>query len=412
MGKKLLIISQRFWPEENDINTVASCFADNDVKVDVLCGQPQSPEGRFLEGYKFKGHKKESFGNINIYRAAEIKKHGTLQKRYILNYFSFALTSFFRIRELNNNQYDAVFIWQTSPVFQGWTGLRLAKRRGIKAFIYVEDLWPEAFYRQMDIKDAILRGLFRRISSGQYKKAYRLLTASEETQRYLVREIADTPGRVIYIPPFVSDKFLAQERIDKIRQRFLGSFNLLYIGQIPDDDSFDIFLDLAQMLTGAAIKDIRMIFAGEGDGFEDFKKKIDKRGLYDMIFPEGKVPQKLLPGYIEAADAFIFAQKLDTDISYKPPKEIINFCGAGKPVAAAADMAGREVIKKAGCGFACAPEDEKGFFENILKLYKTPKEELVQMGERGRLYALENFSAKESSQRIMEVIFPGEEAEP
>ena len=412
MGKKLLIISQRFWPEENDINTIASFLADNDVKVDVLCGQAQSPEGRFMKGYKFKGHKKESFGNVNVYRAAEIKKQGTLQKRYILNYFSFAVTSFFRIRELSGNQYDAVFIWQTSPVFQGWTGLRIAKKRAVKAFIYVEDLWPEAIYSQMDIKDAVLKGFFRRISARQYKKAYRLLTSSYEAQKYLVREIADTPGRVIYIPPFASERFLSQKRIDKIRQRFTGSFNLLYIGQIPDDGSFDIFLDIARKLIGAAIRDIRMIFAGEGDGFEDLKKKTDKRGLYDTIFLEGNVPEELICGYIEAADIFIYAQKLDTDISYKPPKQIIDFCGAGRPVAAAVDAQGREIIKKAKCGLVCGPEDTQAFFENILTLYKTPRQELEAMAERGRLYAMENFSAGKSARQIMDIIFPEDESEP
>lgn len=408
MGKKLLIISQRFWPEDNDINEIAQYFAENEVKVDVLCGQAMTEQGRFMEGYKLFGHKEETFGEINVYRAPEIKKQGSLQKRPLINYISFFISSAFRIRALKKNQYDAVFIYQTSPVFMGNAGYRLARKRNIRSVMFVHDLWPDAIYKELEIRDSVLKAVFKAVSKRAYKKANRLVTSSVETQKYLVRQIADTPGRVAYVPAFSSGIYVPGKKDDRITQRFMGSFNLLYIGQIPADDSFDIFLDLAQKLIGAAVRDIRLIFVGEGEGYEDFKGLIDKRGLYDTVFAEGKVEKEKLPGYIFAADAFIYAQKSDINISYKPPKKIIDFMGCAKPVIAAADAEGKEVIRKAACGLVSDPEDTQALFENVMKIYKTPEEELKLMGQNGLAYQKENYSLSRTADKILDIIFPEE----
>lgn len=406
MSKKLLIISQRFWPQESDINTIAKCFANEGVKVDVLCGKPFHADGSFYEGYgAFKGSREEHFGNVNIYRAAEIKKKGFLQKRVLLNYFSFRISSSFRMGKLRNNQYDAVLVYQTSPVFQGRASLRMARRRGIRYVMYVEDLWPEALYRELDLRDWLLRRLFRAISYGNYKKADTLITGSANTARFLVREIAESPGEVKYIAPFASESFRPGERSDRIMQKYTGSFNLLYAGEFPADGSLNIFLEAAVRLVGMGIRDIRFILAGDGEGLEDLKKETDRMYLYDTVFFTGSVTDEELSGYIYAADVLICAQKKETEISYKPPKQIISCLQARKPVIAAAEGEGREIIKKAGCGIVCEMEDADSFAQAVLKLYKTPKEELKAMGERAKAYQEAQFSIRTQIHRIMDAVF-------
>ena len=407
MSRKLLIISQRFWPEEIQINEIAKYFAENDVKVDVLCGKPNYPEGRFYEGYSAFGQKKEQYGNITVYRAAEIKKQGAFQMRPLLNYVSFGIFSSFCLRKFRNNQYDAVFVYQTSPVFLGRAGLKLAVKRRIRSVMYVKDLWPDAVYKEMDIRDPLLKKIFKAVSYSQYKKAGRLITSSKETERYLVRHIAQSPGEVSYVAPFPAAAFVPAKKDDRIMQRFIGSFALLYVGEVSSKGPFGMFIRAAQRLIGMGLRDIIFIIVGDGDGLNDLKKEIDRRALYDTIFLEGKIAPEDLSGYFYAADALVCADMIDdASISYKPPEQVINYTATGKPVLAAVDGEGKEIIRKAGCGLVSEPEDEDGFFDNIIRLYKTPKEELRQMGQKGKLYQLRNYNFETTMENIMQIVFP------
>ena len=53
MKKKILIISQHFWPENFRISDIATGFAENDIDADVICGIPNYPNGIVPEGYGF-----------------------------------------------------------------------------------------------------------------------------------------------------------------------------------------------------------------------------------------------------------------------------------------------------------------------------------------------------------------------
>ena len=53
MKKKILIISQHFWPENFRISDIATGFAENDIDADVICGIPNYPNGIVPDGYGF-----------------------------------------------------------------------------------------------------------------------------------------------------------------------------------------------------------------------------------------------------------------------------------------------------------------------------------------------------------------------
>ena len=47
-GKKLLIVTQHFWPEAFRVNDLAAGFIERGWQVDVLCGLPNYPKGCLL----------------------------------------------------------------------------------------------------------------------------------------------------------------------------------------------------------------------------------------------------------------------------------------------------------------------------------------------------------------------------
>ena len=84
--KKVLIVSQYFWPEEFRINDLALDLVKRGFDVSVLTANPNYPKGSFVKGYGFR-FSKEKYCGITIYRVPIIPrgKNGVM---LILNYYT------------------------------------------------------------------------------------------------------------------------------------------------------------------------------------------------------------------------------------------------------------------------------------------------------------------------------------
>ena len=60
--KKILVVTQHFWPENFRINDIVEGFLQDGIAVDVLCGLPNYPKGEWFPGYSATGpFEEESF---------------------------------------------------------------------------------------------------------------------------------------------------------------------------------------------------------------------------------------------------------------------------------------------------------------------------------------------------------------
>ena len=48
MGKRILVVTQHFWPENFRINDIVEGFLQDGLEVDVLCGLPNYPRASGL----------------------------------------------------------------------------------------------------------------------------------------------------------------------------------------------------------------------------------------------------------------------------------------------------------------------------------------------------------------------------
>ena len=111
-NKQILVICQHFWPESFRINDIADYFVEKNVKVDVLCGIPNYPKGKFFKGYGYFKNKKQTHNGINIKRVIELPRGNNTNLRIFLNYVSFPFFSLFHIPKLLTKKYDKIFIYQ------------------------------------------------------------------------------------------------------------------------------------------------------------------------------------------------------------------------------------------------------------------------------------------------------------
>ena len=134
MAKRILLVSQNFYPEFFKSNDIASELVARGYKVDVLTGIPNYPEGIFPKGYGVFQKRVDKYKGAKVYRAFQIPRGRKASSvRLAINYLSFVFTStfwvlfFFVFKE----RYDSIIIHQTSPITQAWPGLLLGKLRRI-----------------------------------------------------------------------------------------------------------------------------------------------------------------------------------------------------------------------------------------------------------------------------------------
>lgn len=405
MSLRILVISQRFWPEETKINDICRGFTDRDCKVDVLCGQPNYPDGKYYPGYSAFGHNNEKHDRMRLFRGMEISRDGGSGIRILLNYYSFAISAFFKILLLQKKQYDAILIYQQAPVMTAWAGLRLGKKKRIPVTIYAVDVWPYSFYQEMELQSTVLRTIFMNLSKKCYRKADKIITASQNAVRFFTSELQIPGSRVSYVPLCADDGVGLEVKDVSVMENYAGSFNLVCAGRLDATNDFDTLFTVAKELIKVGIGDIKFILTGRGPLFASLKKKVSDELLNDVIFFEQvDRPSKMLKFY-HVANAFISLGIPSTKGEYTPITEVVDYMTAGRPVIAASGSLERHLVKQARCGLTPDAGDPKALFEAILRLYKSSRQELLKYGENAREYSKEHFNREDRIDDILDIMF-------
>src|SRR6185312_4009468 len=141
----VIIVTQYFWPESFRINELAIDLKNKGHEVTVLTGIPNYPRGSFYSGYGWFKKNRESFNGVNVVRVPLFARGKGGGVRLVLNYLSFAffasLASCFIFRK---EKFDAIFVFEPSPITVGFPALVLKKLKKIPILFWVQDLWPES----------------------------------------------------------------------------------------------------------------------------------------------------------------------------------------------------------------------------------------------------------------------------
>ena len=89
--KKILIVTEYFYPEEFKINELAIEWQKKGFNVEVLTKQPSYPKGEIYNGYDNKLYTIQNYKNIKIHRIKTITGYKNNVIKKILNYLTFMI---------------------------------------------------------------------------------------------------------------------------------------------------------------------------------------------------------------------------------------------------------------------------------------------------------------------------------
>ena len=403
--KKILVVTQHFWPENFRINDIVEGFLQDGIAVDVLCGLPNYPKGEWFPGYSAAGPFEEEWHGARLYRCKEVPRRGNTSVNIFLNYVSWPWYAAHALHRLPG-RYDAVFCFNTSPVLMCWPAIRYAKKHHIPFTNYVLDIWPENLYSVLNVKNKALRAIAQGVSDALYKKADRLIAMSEPLQQRLCQRTGMPPQKIAVIPQYCEDFYAVPQPDAALQAQFGGRFNLVFTGTFTPAQSLETVITAVQDARSRGADMLHLLLVGDGMSRAALEAKVKELHAEDAVTFYGSVPATDIPKFTALADALIVCLSDSPDLGLTVPAKVASYMAAGKPVLASMDGAGNAAVAAAG-GLSSPACDAAALADNLLVLTRMDAAQRAAMGQSAKEYYLAHYRRSELLRKLEHFILEG-----
>lgn len=378
---RLLVVSQYFWPENFRINDLVAELVRRGHQVTVLTGQPNYPDGKIFQQFRDDPDRFSKYEGAEVVRVP-MTPRGQGGLRLMLNYLTFAVSaSVIGLWKLRGRQFDVIFTYQVSPVT---VGLPAALMRAVKRApmaLWVLDLWPETLQAVGVVRHPAVLQAVGKLVSFIYKRCD-LILAQSKSFIPQIQKLAGNSAGVLYFPSWAEQVFNGTEVAPAVEiPLILGSFNVMFAGNIGEAQDFPAILAAAERLKSH--KNIRWLIVGDGRTAGWVSDEIKRRSLQNCVLMLGRHPLERMPSFFKHANALLVSLKDEPIFSMTIPGKIQSYLAAGIPVVAMLNGEGAEVVKNSKSGLTCAAGDDEGLAAAVLNLSVMMDEQRRVMGENG-----------------------------
>ena len=406
MRKRILVVTQHFWPENFRINDIVEGFLADGIEVDVFCGLPNYPKGEWFDGYDANGPFEEHFGTAQVFRCREIPRKGNTSVRIFLNYVSWPWNARWALSRLPGG-YDAVFCFNTSPVLMCWPAVVYARKHRIPCVNYVLDIWPENLYSVLPVKNPLLRGIAQGVSDWLYRRCDRLIAMSAPLQKRLCERTGKPAAQVAVIPQYCEDFYAIPCPDANLQQQFGGRFNLVFTGTFTPAQSLDTVIRAVAKARAAGAENLHLLLVGDGMSRSELEQLVRQLGAGAFVTFYGSVPAREVPRFTTLADALLISLSDSPDLGLTVPAKLASYMAAGKPVVASMDGAGADAVRAAGCGVVSDACDVDALAQNLVTLCAMSADRRAELGRCAKVYYLENYRRSILLRRLESFVLGG-----
>lgn len=390
---RLLVISQYFWPENFRVNDLVAGLTERGHEVTILTGQPNYPHGRFFSGHGFFGPCRQTYGGAEVIRVPILPRGAGGGVRLVLNYLSFVFFACLGVLFSlpRNRRYDAIFVFEPSPITVGIPAALARWRLGCPMLFWVLDLWPESLTAVGAVRSPRILGAVERLVRWIYARCDLILVQSRAFFPQIERHGVPS-ARIRYFPNWGEAIFEGVKSPSSCPAPQLPGqgFRVLYAGNVGVAQDFPALLDAVNSLRER--RDILWIVAGEGRMTAWVREEVARRDLGHAVYFLGQRPLEEMPDLFAAADALLLSLKSDSIFSLTVPGKLQSYLASGKPVLAMLDGEGARIVTEAGAGYTCAAGDAIALAQAVSHMADLAPEERLAMGARAKDYFLNNFS--------------------
>lgn len=367
-SSKILILTERFFPEEFLINDLAGEWKSRGHEVEVLTQVPSYPRDRVYDGYRNGLFQTTcEWNGIPVHRVRTLTGYNRSVVRKILNYINFAfLTSLWAL--FRGWRYDRVFIYHTGPLTMASAGLVLHHVCRRKCMIWTQDIWPDTVYaygfKPSWWKRFLLDHFVRLIYSGCDYISVSCSRFRDKLKKYTAKEI-------LFLPQWTSQNFASTPPVPHEKTVFTFAGN---IGSVQNLETvLEAFLDLNP-------PDAELRLVGGGIYLERLKQMATERNSANVVFT-GRLPQEKMPEVFAGSDIMILSLK--AELSLTIPAKFQAYIAAGKPIFGIVRGETEELIRQYDLGI-CVESDLNSVREGFRTLLNTDRTQRERWSDNAR----------------------------
>lgn len=399
--KKILLVSQNFYPENFKSNDIAFELQKKGYNVTVLTGIPNYPEGKYYPGYGLFKRRIETVHGVKVYRCLQIPRGKKYTKFLLpLTYLSFMFFgSLWAIYLGLFKRFDSILVHQVSPITQTFPAIIVKKMQGKPLILWVLDLWPDAFISGSGINNRFIISLLDKYVDFSYKNSNKILISSKGFKESILEKTGDEK-KIQYFPNWAEGSFLQTEK-NPIPE-LPGGFKIMLAGNLGVSQNLENILYAALQLKE---ENVRWIILGDGSRKEWMENFVRENSLQQSVFLMGKHPVETMPAFYEKADIMILSlnNKYD-DLKKVVPARLQSYMASGKSVIGFIEGAAADVIIEADCGFTINPDDVDGLVNLIKNIIVEDFHRLAALGINGKAYFDTHFTKHKCIDNLIEQI--------
>lgn len=385
MKKKILVVSQNYYPEQFRITDICEELVKRDYDVTVLTGLPNYPKGKLFEGYEKKQNRYEEKNGVKIIRCYERERKSGGALNLFLNYYSFVFSSKKMVKRLDKD-FDLVLVNQLSPVMQAEAAIKYKKKFKVPIILYCLDLWP-ASLSAGGVNGGLIYNYYKKVSKKIYSSCDKIVVSSNMFKQYFKDEFGFNVDDIGYLPQYSEDLFKPKEK--EFNKEMC---NLVFAGNVGKLQGVDNIVECAKLLQD---KPIKFHIVGGGSEFDNCVAQA--KGLTNIEF-YGQRPLEEMPKFYEMADAMLVTLKHDDLISKTLPGKVQTYMAAAKPIIAVGENELKFVIEQAKCGYIAPPDNAEKLKDIILEFVETNNKK--ELAENSRKFYEQNFSKELFFERL------------
>lgn len=390
--KRLLLISQYFYPEQFRVNDLCSAWVNRGYDVTVLTGIPNYPQGKFYQGYHWFKKRRENWNGMRIIRLPIIPR-GNNNIMLGLNFLSFVVSGFFW-SIFSKLKPDLIFIYEVSPMTQALPGIWFAKRRMIPCYLYILDLWPENVEIVAGIKNGFIISLINKMVDYIYRHCSSIFTASRGAAK-AIQDRGVSKERIKYWPQYAEAFYQPiNPHIADVPEIEDGILTMVFAGNVGFAQGLDVLPQAAELLRE---KDIvfKFIIVGDGRYKQSLVKIVNEKEVSNCFQFIPRQPAERIPAIMSVCDAALITLSKSKVFETTIPAKLQSVLACGIPIIVCADGEIQQIVNESKAGLFCEAGDAHMLASIIVSFYQMSEEERKQMKSNAIQYSREHFN-KES----------------
>ena len=405
--KKILIVTQYFYPENFIINSLALTLAQKNCEIHVYTGYPTYPNKSYYKDDGLKNHNTLS-ENIFIHRfPIFLRRKGRIFLSFhYISYLLMGILFSYKIIRLRI-KWSSIFVFQISPITVILIAAWLKFFTGARLITWVQDLWPGSLYSHFYSSsnkyplNQFLRNMLDNICLKIYSLSDLILAQSVSYRDDLKIKLKNKKVDLVFNS--INDEnldFKNEKKFDKD----IRKLNIISAGNFSTTIPYKVFIKSIILLKKTYGNDVNWNFYGNGTQFEYFKSEIIKNKLDDVVNIHGSVDQTFLPEIMMQNDLFILGLIDEPLVSKTCPSRLIYAMANAMPIIACAKGEISRIVLDSKCGFVSEPNDHKKLVENINKFIATSHVNKELLSLNSKSYYNNNFSRKNIFDKIHKLL--------